>query len=91
MDQRGGAGNPVWKGDEAGYSAMHMWARHHFEKNGSCEECGREGRTDWAFQLWPEPLTRERDDYRELCRRCHQAYDVSTGERNYDHLRGRGL
>jgi hypothetical protein len=89
MDARANEGNPAWKGDEASYSAIHKWLSRHCEKEGVCEECGREGRTEWAFLRWPKPVTRLREDYRELCRRCHQDFDASTGERNFDHLRRR--
>jgi len=91
MEDRTGARNPAWKGDGAKHAAVHAWLTRNYEKKNVCEECGKEGRTDWAFQRWPESLTRNRDDYRELCRRCHQAFDVSTGERNYNHLVHRHL
>lgn len=73
--------NPAWRGDEAGSSAVHMWLRRYYPYSGVCEECGETKRTEWSFQRWPAPYTRDRDDYRELCRPCHMAFDFATGER----------
>jgi hypothetical protein len=50
-------------------------AREH-PKTGICEECGKVGKTDYAFQRHPEPYTANRDDYRELCRACHKRIDL---------------
>jgi hypothetical protein len=63
--------------DDAGAGAIHHWLKKHYPKAGRCESCGREGRTDYAFSRHPEPHTRERDDYRELCRSCHFKADES--------------
>ena len=57
------------------FHAIHKWLRRHFPKAGVCEECGAEGPTDYAFKKHPEPHTRDRDDYRELCRHCHMVFD----------------
>jgi len=64
-------------------SALHKWLRRHFSKNGACENCGKEGRTDWAFLGHPEPHTRDRIDYAELCRRCHMYLDGQPGKPRY--------
>ena len=65
---------PWFKGDQAGYRAIHTYLRKHFPKAGACEECGKEGRTDYALIRGRE-YSRKREDYRELCRRCHVLYD----------------
>ena len=72
-----GERNPAWKGDGARHSAVHTWLNRHWRKAGRCEECGQERRTDWAFTRHPEPHTRRREDYRELCRSCHQREDAA--------------
>lgn len=68
---------------DAGYSAIHYWIRKYHPKAGRCEECGAEGKTEYAFRFHPEPHTRNRDDYRELCRPCHAVFDavLHTGPR----------
>lgn len=67
--------HPSWRGDQAGMQAIHLWLRQKHPKTGTCEECGKVGKTDYAFLRHPEPYTRDRSDYRELCRRCHYALD----------------
>jgi hypothetical protein len=78
-----------WKGDEASYEAIHMWLSGHFPKSGTCEECGEvTGKTQHAFRRHPEPYTRNRDDYRELCPSCHKLFDIDLFSFDLTH-RGR--
>ena len=59
---------------------MHQWLRRHFPLTGTCKECGSDAsRTERAFRLHPAPYTRDPRDYRELCRRCHVAFDGYFG------------
>ena len=50
-----------------------------YPKAGVCEECGQPARTEYAVIHGRSP-SRDRDDYLELCRKCHMRYDLS-GER----------
>lgn len=62
---------------ELSYGAIHSQLSREHPKAGVCEECGKTGgRTEYAFQRHPEPHTTERDDYRELCPRCHKHCDA---------------
>lgn len=71
-----GARNKRWKGDAVGKKALHKWVRRNFENTGCCEECGRSDRTmDWASI--GHVYTRDRADWRELCRSCHFKMDDS--------------
>lgn len=79
LQPRLGEDNPSWKGDEASYSALHFWLERHYPKAGRCEECERDGRTQYAFLLHPAPHTRNRDDYAELCEPCHRKLDIRLG------------
>jgi hypothetical protein len=69
-----------WKGDDAGYEAIHRYLRQHFPKTGTCEQCGIKARTDYAL-IKGRTYSRDRSDYRELCRRCHIGYDEIGGSR----------
>ena len=74
-------GAPWWKGDDASYGAIHAYLRKHFPKSGACDECGITGkRTEYALIKGRE-YSRSRGDYRELCKRCHNAYDEIGGSR----------
>lgn len=64
-----------WRGDEAGYGAVHAWLRKYHPKSGVCEECGEAKRTTYAFKRHPERHTRNRKDYLELCYSCHNRMD----------------
>lgn len=68
-----------WWNDDPGYHTIHTYLGQHYPKAGACEECGTPGRTDYA-NIHGRGYTRNREDYRELCRRCHVAYD-GTAER----------
>ena len=63
-----------WKGDDAGYRALHTYVNKHYPKNKVCEECKQDGRTDYAL-IHGREYSRDRTDYRELCRVCHTTYD----------------
>lgn len=70
--------NPQWRGDDAVDESLHDWLREHHPKTGTCEKCGTcpDGRgTEYAFRHHPYPYTRKREDYMELCRRCHARFD----------------
>lgn len=66
---QGGTGEPK-------RGAIHRILRDEHPKRGACEECGKVGRTEYAFQRHPEPYTLNRSDYRELCHSCHQRLDA---------------
>jgi hypothetical protein len=72
--QRGSRGNN-WKGNEVGYSGLHKYLRQHYPKTGICEECGQTARTQYAL-IHGRTYSRNREDYRELCRCCHMRYDL---------------
>jgi len=60
-----------------------VWLGRHYPKTGICEECGSNvgvkypRGTHYAFLRHPEPYTRDRADYAELCPRCHKRKDVA--------------
>lgn len=76
-----GERNPMWKGDEASAGSLHEWLIVNYPKTGVCESCGAEGPTDHAFDHRLGRYTRNREDYSELCRSCHTAWDVEMGQR----------
>lgn len=60
--------------EDAGYSAIHKWMRTHHPKAGVCDQCGCEARTHYAAKDHGN-YTRNREDYMELCPRCHVHHD----------------
>lgn len=79
--RRTGELHPDWKGTEATSAWKHQWLSRHFTKTGVCSGCGRNvgtaknTGTEWAFLHHPEPHTRNRSDYAEMCKRCHRRMD----------------
>lgn len=69
-----GPKNHSWKGDEAGYQALHLRVESTRGKPKKCAFCQRtSGRFEWAnmtgdyADVW---------DYIRLCVSCHRAYDA---------------
>ena len=75
-----GHGRNAFKGDAAGYTAIHTHLRKYFPKSGVCDECGETKRTEYALIKGRE-YSRNREDYRELCKLCHNRYDEIGGSR----------
>lgn len=58
---------------------IHTWLHKWHPLAGTCEQCGKQGRTEFAYQHHPAPYTRNRADYREMCRSCHLRFDRPNG------------
>ena len=73
-DQRG-ALNHMWKGEDAGYKALHLRVRSKRGKPGSCEACDSSTvRTEWANISGDYT---DENDYLSLCLRCHRLLDAA--------------
>lgn len=78
---QGGASNSAWKGNAAGYKAMHARVERARGKPKRCEVCGttRGGVVyDWANLSgdYNNP-----QDYQRMCRFCHRKYDHARAGR----------
>lgn len=67
--------NPGWKGEDAGYAAIHNWLHRNRTKAGICERCGAERHTEWANLSGL--YKRDFADYVELCAPCHRRFDYA--------------
>ena len=75
--QRGPA-SPFWKGAEAGVDSIHDWIKTARGKASRCEnpDCLKKSNTyDWSLLRGKRYEDRNLDDYWQLCRKCHKAYD----------------
>ncbi len=72
--------HPLWKGEQASYTAKHIWIRRHYGKAQMCQnldcECKNPKRFDWA-NLSGKYL-REIKDYIQLCVSCHKKADLNN-------------
>ncbi len=82
-----GENSPTWKGIEAGYVTKHRWMLRNVPKTGVCELCGKRPPTParfshgthWANRThrYHRDLDRVRDEWIELCPKCHKGYDAA--------------
>lgn len=70
-----GEGNPLWKGDDVGYGALHTWVKTALGRPSKCEHCGttKAQRFEWANKSGK--YLRDLTDWIRLCKKCHHAYD----------------
>lgn len=76
-----GARNATWKGDAAGYQALHLRVEAARGKPSHCERCGL---TDPATRYEWANLTghySDISDYERMCVSCHRRFDAERRER----------
>lgn len=70
--------HPGWKGDEAGYRAIHQWIQRKLGFPRKCEKCGKvktKGHgIHWANKS--RKYKRIKSDWIRLCAKCHGKYDT---------------
>ena len=68
-----GIKHPNWKGDKAGYMALHGWVRKNLLISKVCKFCNG----DYNIELSniSGQYKRELGDWQWLCAKCHRAYD----------------
>lgn len=66
-----------WKGDKAGYHAIHKWISKVKGKSDICSKCGSHQHVDWSNISFE--YKRDEKDWQKLCRKCHQEYDRKNG------------
>jgi hypothetical protein len=79
-----GSKNRNWKGNKAGYKAVHMWVGNNIKKVGACANCGNVGKTE--FSNIDHKYSRKVGDWQELCPRCHAEYDKKENLRFISNL-----
>lgn len=62
-----------WKGDKAGYVAIHKWVIRNKPCDGKCEMCGEYKKLDAANIS--QKYYRSINDFEWLCRKCHMKKD----------------
>lgn len=64
-----------WKGEDAGYTAKHLWIVKHHGKASMCDECGTKNASRYEWSNISGEYKRDRSDYRQLCPSCHRKID----------------
>lgn len=75
--QTSGSSNNKWKGNEASYTAKHMWVKYHFGSPQECEHCGTTEKRMYHWANISKKYLREREDWLRLCVPCHKKYDLT--------------
>jgi hypothetical protein len=70
-------GNPNWKGNNVGYSAIHYWVKKRIPKPEFCIKCGIKKATDLSNT--GHTYKRNLLDWEWLCRKCHVFKDEGWG------------
>jgi len=78
-----GSKNTSWKGNNAGYSAMHLWVSQWKGRPKKCEMCGTTNATKYEWANKDHTYKRILDDYIRMCVRCHRNYDKNRGVKVY--------
>ena len=68
-----------WKGEEAGYVAIHTHIRKNKIKPKNCEICGENKILELSNK--DHKYRRNIEDYQYLCKKCHAQYDLKKGFR----------
>lgn len=77
--------SPFWKGDNAGYWAIHTWVRKTLGRATKCSSCGETNkRIEWANISGK--YKRDINDWKQLCCKCHAKFDdlseIQKGKNN---------
>ena len=74
-----GSNNHFWKGDEAGYRALHVWIKRIKGMPKKCEKCGKKPTAPRSIQ-WANidhQYKRDPKEYIALCSSCHKLHDLN--------------
>lgn len=72
-----GEKNPIWRGDQVGYSALHGWVKRWRPRPDKCSSCKTIGKVDLANIS--QEYRRDLNDWEWLCRKCHMTKDGRLG------------
>ena len=70
-----GEKNWLWKGDGAGYVAIHNWERRQLGSPQKCEWCGIDEKKRYEWANKDHTYKRDVKDWIRLCHMCHRLYD----------------
>ena len=84
--QKYGSEHVLWKGNRVSYSALHHWVRRKLGSANHCVECGldeipigKKKYFDWANISGN--YQRDLKDWKQLCKKCHVAFDSVTNRK----------
>lgn len=72
-----GEKNPSWKGENVGYSGIHIWVKKWKGIANHCEMCGTTEKRKYHWANIDHKYRRILDDYISMCVPCHRKYDLN--------------
>lgn len=75
IEKLSGENNCRWRGNDAGYKAIHQWVRKYKPKTDNCEFCGKNKKLVLSSKT--HKYTRNLDEYLWLCNTCHRNFDIN--------------
>lgn len=82
-----GGVSPNWKGENAGYSALHKWIRNHKPIPRRCERCGKVKKLQASNHSGE--YKRDISDWEYICARCHVYKDETVKNLRRDTMLGK--
>lgn len=73
-----------WKGEKVGYGGVHLFLKKKYPKPKKCEECNQTRKVD--LSNISGKYLRNIKDFKWLCRSCHQKYDRTKMEVEYEEI-----
>ena len=74
--------NPMWRGDDVGLDALHLWVTSRFPKPKLCKDCKKVPPYDLVNIS--QKYKRDLSDWEWLCRRCHMLKDGRLKNFNFN-------
>lgn len=75
-----GESAPNWRGDKAGYDALHRWVQTVLGKPNCCSNCGTTSKRMYHWANLSGLYSRNIKDWVRLCVPCHKLYDLGKLE-----------
>lgn len=75
-----GSRNAAWKGENAGYNAMHYWVKKRLGPASNCENCGTKDTYRYEWANMSGEYQRDLSDWVSLCVRCHRWIDNNVNK-----------
>lgn len=72
--------SPTWKGEKAGYSALHYWIRNKLGRPSICFHCKRTDQKRYEWANISGKYKRDVTDWIRLCKKCHTKLDDSVNK-----------
>lgn len=76
-----------WKGDNVGYSGVHIWIKKIYGTPRTCDFCDiGPDKANFEWANISRKYKRDREDWMRLCQSCHRKFDAAKNRAYYEKL-----